>query len=162
VWSLGVVGCAGPAATTPGVSLEPPGGVGPAPIADAAPETPASDAQPVPPASIVPRNERAAEPADAPTPGAPGARADGRPAWWLDEPLRQGGEVVVSAEALGADLRSARRAAVDAGLERLARELGAEPATWEIRAATVRPLRAIRAPGEVNRFAGYVLIAGTP
>lgn len=72
-----------------------------------------------------------------------------------------GGEVRVTAEALAPDLRSARRAAIKAGLARLSHELGAEPVSWEVRAATVRPLRAIRAPGEVNRFAGYVLISGT-
>lgn len=160
--ALALVGCAktpAPTASEP-IALEAPGGVGPVPVAAPTP-APAPTSEPAqqqsPPASTrEPEAERAENPP------ASVRRSDGRPAWWLDEPVRERGVVLITAEALAPDLRSARRAAVDAGLARLREALGAEPASWEIRLSTISPLRAVRAPGEVNRFAGYVLIAGTP
>ncbi len=90
-------------------------------------------------------------------------RADGRPAWWIESPLRQRGEVRVAAEALGVDLRDARRAAIDAGLRLLGRELGAEPGEWVVEATAIKPLRAVRGPDSVKRFVAYVLMsAQTP
>lgn len=100
-----------------------------------------------------------ANPADAGADqSSPEVRSDNRPAWWIDAPTHENGEVMVAAEALAPDLRGARRAAVDAGLRALKRALGAEPDDWIVRAATIRPLRAVRGPESVNRFVGYVLI----
>ncbi len=154
--ALALVGCA----KTPGradepISLEAPGGVGPVPAAAPTPTSKSVQAQSPPALTQEPEAERAENPP------ASVRRTDGRPAWWLDEPVRERGVVLITAEALAPDLRSARRAAVDAGLARLREAIGAEPASWEIRLSTISPLRAVRAPGEVNRFAGYVLIAGS-
>jgi len=88
--------------------------------------------------------------------------ADGRPVWWIDGAARRDGKVTVAAEALGADLRSARRAAVDAGISKLAKEIGAEPSDWVVMATMIRPLRAVRGPKGVNHFVGYVLISSAP
>lgn len=86
-------------------------------------------------------------------------RDDGRPTWWIDDLKREHGEVFVAAEALAPDLRAARRAAIDAGVSRLTRELGAPPKDWVVKATMIRPLRAVRGPESVNKFVGYVLIA---
>lgn len=86
-------------------------------------------------------------------------RRDGRPSWWIDDASRDQGEVVVAAEALGPTIREARRAAIDAGVTRLERALGREPADWVVKAAMIQPLRAVRGPESVNKFVGYVLIA---
>ncbi len=86
-------------------------------------------------------------------------RRDGRPSWWIDDASRDHGEVVVAAEALGPTIREARRAAIDAGVTRLERALGREPADWVVKAAMIQPLRAVRGPESVNKFVGYVLIA---
>jgi hypothetical protein len=86
-------------------------------------------------------------------------RSDGRPGWWLESPLRQSGEVRVAAEALGVDLRDARRAAIDAGLRLLGRELGAEPGEWVVEATAIKPLRAVRGSDSVKRFVAYVLMS---
>ncbi len=88
-----------------------------------------------------------------------GRRTDGRPSWWIDGTERQNGEVLIAAEALGSDIRMARRAAIDAGLGRLERELGHSPDDWVVKATIIKPLRAVRGPESVNRFVGYVLIA---
>lgn len=156
--AFALLGCAKtPAPTAEPISLAAPGGVGPDPAAEPPPTSEPIQVQ-APPAAATP--EPTANQVES-TP-APVRRTDGRPTWWLDEPVRERGMVLITAEALAPDLRSARRAAVDAGLARLREAIGAEPASWEIRLSTISPLRAVRAPGEVNRFAGYVLIAGTP
>lgn len=105
-------------------------------------------------------DESAPEAAEAAKP-VTGRRADGRPSWWIDDPERAGGEVLIAAEALGPDIRAARRAAIDAGVTRLARELGHAPSDWVVKATIIRPLRAVRGPENVNRFVGYVLVAAT-
>lgn len=170
--ALALVGCAGtrePAAET--VSLEAPGGVGPVPSAEITPTPEKSPAPTIAASSPSAQSEGAPTAAEPTAEGqpvgedskpAPVRRTDGRPVWWLDEPVREHGMVLVTAEALAPDLRAARRAAVEAGLARLRETIGAEPASWEIRLSTISPLRAVRAPGGVNRFAGYVLIAGSP
>ena len=159
---LAVAGCAASGDKAEPIALAAPGGVGP--VALPSPDEPAR-------AHVVDRavespalSSPVQEPADSPAPAhaTPAPRTDGRPSWWFDGVQRESGVVLVTAEALAPDLRAARRAAIDAGLARLGRELGSEPADWRVRAATVRPLRAILAPGEVNKFVGYVLIAATP
>lgn len=152
-------------ALTPGITVDPAMVLGPPaapiePLMQSSTEAPASATLPAPsgPAAL----------GDAPKSAPPGAipteadhRSDGRPTWWIDEPFRERGAVTVAAEALAPDLRGARRAAVDAGLVRLAHALGAEPADYVVKATVVRPLRAVRGAESVNRFVGYVLI-GAP
>ncbi|MCB9848467.1 MAG: hypothetical protein H6814_08645 [Phycisphaeraceae bacterium] len=87
------------------------------------------------------------------------ARTDGRPAWWIDQPQTASGRLYLAVEALGADVRSARRAAVDQGIESLARMLGHDPEDDRIHATTVRPLPYKGGANEGMRYIGYVLVS---
>lgn len=51
-------------------------------------------------------------------------RRDGRPSWWFDDALESDGRLIICAEALGSSMLEARRAAVEAGRQRLRREFG--------------------------------------
>lgn len=117
-------------------------------------------------AEPAPQPARRAEPAPAPRAPAesttPGSwRADGRPTWWLDAPVRDDdGRIELTAEALADDVLNARRAAVDAGRAALARETGDGAGNHRIEALTVRRLSGDRPGGA--RYVGYVrLSAGT-
>lgn len=87
------------------------------------------------------------------------ARADGRPEWWIDEPQTASGRVYLSVEALGADIRSARRAAVDSGIELLTRMIGHDPMDDRVHATTVRPLPHRGGANDGMRYIGYVLVS---
>jgi hypothetical protein len=87
------------------------------------------------------------------------ARADGRPAWWIDEPQTASGRVYLSVEALGIDVRSARRAAVDSGIDQLTRMIGHDPLDDRVHATTVRPLPHRGGSSEGMRYIGYVLVS---
>ena len=132
--------------------------------------SPRSQAAPVEPVIVV------GPPADAPAESAPvesnqpgagkepiaptdSARTDGRPAWWVDEPQRASGRLYLSVEALGVDVRSARRAAVDAGITALTRALGHDPSDDRVHATTVRPLPHRGGANEGMRYIGYVLVS---
>lgn len=87
-------------------------------------------------------------------------REDGRPSWWFSQPRPEGAELTLCAEALGADMRTARAAAITAAARRVrsALDLPAEspdpPMT--ITQAWVWPLP--NATSGANRYAGYVLV----
>jgi len=89
----------------------------------------------------------------------PHARTDGRPAWWIDQPQTASGRVYLAVEALGMDVRSARRAAVDSGIDTLTRMLGHDPADDRVHATTVRPLPHRGGANEGMRYIGYVLVS---
>lgn len=86
-------------------------------------------------------------------------RADGRPSWWLAQPKRSDGRVQITAEALASDVRSARRAAVEAGLRALEKRLGRTSTDMRIEATTVRLLGEHHGAATEHRFAGYVLVS---
>ncbi len=117
---------------------------------------------PAPRDSRAATNSRAAEKPKPPVPGVPppaSVRTDGRPSWWLDEPSTTDGRVFLAAEALGPDVRAARRAAVDSAMASLERLLGAPPTDDRVHAALVCPLPSrADAPG-ASRFVGYVLVS---
>lgn len=87
------------------------------------------------------------------------ARTDGRPAWWIDGPQTASGRMYLAVEALGVDVRSARRAAVDSGIDSLTRMLGRDPSDDRIHATTVRPLPHRGGTNEGMRYIGYVLVS---
>ena len=87
------------------------------------------------------------------------ARSDGRPAWWIDQPQTASGRVYLSVEALGVDVRSARRAAVDSGIALLTKMLGHDPMDDRVHATTVRPLPHRGGANEGMRYIGYVLVS---
>lgn len=101
------------------------------------------------------------EPASREARAMPGPEArddDGRPEWWLREPRWSEARLTVCAEALGESVRDARRAAVDAGLERLRTMLEREAEGAEVVVTTVRPLPVpAQAPGGM-RYVGYVMV----
>ncbi|MFG0275777.1 MAG: hypothetical protein ACF8QF_12050 [Phycisphaerales bacterium] len=85
--------------------------------------------------------------------------ADGRPEWWLREPQWAEARLTICAEALGASVRDARRAAVDAGLAELRTLLEQETPDAEVVVTTVRPLPVpAQAPGGM-RYVGYVMVS---
>lgn len=86
-------------------------------------------------------------------------RTDGRPAWWIDEPQEASGRLYLAVEALGVDVRSARRAAVDSGIGALTRMLGHDPADDKVHATTVRPLPHRGGTNEGMRYIGFVLVS---
>lgn len=87
-------------------------------------------------------------------------RDDGRPSWWFSQPRSEGVDLSLCAEALGADMRTARAAAITAAARRVRStlDLPAEspdpPMT--INQAWVWPLP--NATSGANRYAGYVLV----
>ena len=87
------------------------------------------------------------------------ARTDGRPAWWIDQPQTAAGRLYLAVEALGVDVRSARRAAVDSGIAALTRMLGRDPSDDRVHATTVRPLPHRGGTNEGMRYIGYVLVS---
>lgn len=84
-------------------------------------------------------------------------RADGRPAWWLAEPRREGGRVTITAEAIGMDLSDARARAIEAGRAALAREAGPAPGGERVESLLVRRLEG-DAPGRA-RYVGYARLS---
>ena len=84
-------------------------------------------------------------------------RADGRPAWWLAEPRREGGRVTITAEAIGADLGEARAKAIDAGRAALGRVAGPAPGGERVESVVVRRLEG-DAPGRA-RYVGYARLS---
>jgi len=89
-------------------------------------------------------------------------RPDGRPNWWLDAPLITDGRTTVTAEALGRDVRSAIRAAVDAGRRALTERLSVAPVDERIEVSTVRALAAPAGGESSARYVGYVRMSGRP
>jgi len=134
-----------------------------------APKTQPAPVEPVvtigPPASAPTRPTGTPDPvASAPSEPAPMtptdlARTDGRPGWWIDEPQAASGRLYLAVEALGVDVRSARRAAVDSGIAALARMLGHDPVDDRVHATTVRPLPYRGGTNEGMRYIGYVLVS---
>lgn len=84
-------------------------------------------------------------------------REDGRPAWWVDRAGWRDGRYTLSAEALGDDVLSARRAAIAAARTEAARALGQGMRDERVESATVRRLTT-DAPGR-ERYVGYVLMS---
>ena len=136
-------GCASEpsAATNPGPPTEPVISVGP----------PAEAPDQVDDSSVAIEPDRVA--------GSDTARTDGRPAWWIDQPQQASGRLYLSVEALGEDVRSARRAAVDSGIGALTRMLGHYPADDKVHATTVRPLPHRGGTNEGMRYIGFVLVS---
>lgn len=139
-----LAGCASEPATTsapepaePVISIGPPSDVPDEPVAAA--DTRSSES-------------RAVTPTDS-------TRTDGRPAWWIDGPQTASGRMYLAVEALGVDVRSARRAAVDSGINSLTRMLGRDPSDDRIHATTVRPLPHRGGTNEGMRYIGYVLVS---
>ncbi len=91
--------------------------------------------------------------------GSDTGRTDGRPAWWIDQPQQASGRLYLAVEALGVDVRSARRAAVDSGIGALTRMLGHDPADDKVHATTVRPLPHRGGSNEGMRYIGFVLVS---
>jgi hypothetical protein len=81
-------------------------------------------------------------------------RADGRPTWWIDQSVWRDGRFTVCAEAFGSDVRSARRAAIDAARRDAASSLGGSIRDERVEAALVRAI-SDDATGK-GRFVGYV------
>jgi len=141
---ISIVGCAGDGATAPPASQ---------------PEEPLVQVGPPTSAPENEADEGAAE-ADADALASPDRpRGDGRPSWWLDEPHTVSGRVYVAVEALGEDVRAARRSAVDAGVEALRRLLGRDPSDDRVHATTVRPLPHPGGARQGMRYIGYVLVS---
>jgi hypothetical protein len=86
-------------------------------------------------------------------PEQPAEASDGRPAWWLEQPVRDGARVRVTATADGETLQEARAAAVIAGYQQLRRALGQEP-----RDAETLQVYPVNTGG--GRFRVYVMIVG--
>lgn len=92
-----------------------------------------------------------------PTPSAGGAglwRADGRPVWWADQSGWRDGRYSICAEAMGEDVRTARRNAIDAARRDAKSALGGSIRDERVETAIVRSL-ASDATGK-NRYVGYV------
>jgi hypothetical protein len=92
-----------------------------------------------------------------PTPSAGGAglwRADGRPVWWVDQSGWRDGRYSICAEAMGEDVRTARRNAIDAARREAKSALGGTIRDERVETAIVRSL-ASDATGK-NRYVGYV------
>lgn len=136
------------------------------PVEPLGPRTPtdepqaSSDPAPAAPETTSPATPRPA-PSVARVPN--GGRDDGRPNWWFAESRTEDGEIRLCAEALGADMASARDAALQAARIRLRQELAlgeSQPIPQErIERAWVWPLPNTRVGP--SRYAGYVLI-GAP
>ncbi|MGP1345817.1 MAG: c-type cytochrome [Phycisphaerales bacterium] len=91
-------------------------------------------------------------------------RSDGRPEWWLDNPVTDDdGRVVLADEALGVSLRDASERAIERARARLRERLGVtgdDAIRGErIENTLVLPLPN---PGGSFRFVGYVKISGMP
>lgn len=84
-------------------------------------------------------------------------RADGRPAWWQGEARTVDGRMRVTVEAIGDDLASARRAAVDAGRAALVRAIGRAPRDERTEAVQMRRL-AGEGPGR-SRYVVYAMLS---
>ena len=92
-----------------------------------------------------------------PTPSAGGGglwRADGRPIWWADQSGWRDGRYSICAEAMGEDVRTARRNAIDAARRDAKSALGGSIRDERVETAIVRSL-ASDATGK-NRYVGYV------
>ena len=151
-------GCGGPRANTSVVGEERAGGSGvvyeavPGPVAPVPVVETAARAEPV----VEDRKDEVKREADDLL-----MREDGRPSWWFGEPLEDSVRIRVCAEALGGDMRDAKRAAVEIARVRMRRELGLGPATRLpdelIERTWVWPLAHAETPGA--RYAGYVLVS---
>lgn len=164
---VGACGAKPAASTEPRTSLQPSGRVteeadtvgersSPPPVI----ETP--DAERAGPERVAESDAPAPEPSAArearAMPGPEARDDDGRPEWWLREPRWSEARLTICAEALGESVRDARRAAVDAGLERLRMVLEREAEGAEVVVTTVRPLPVpAQAPGGM-RYVGYVMV----
>lgn len=82
-----------------------------------------------------------------------------RPKWWIDEPRTEEGRILLAAEALGADVLSARRSAVDAGWDALKRALADHPRDFRVEKTFLRPLSGDAGGTRSARYIGYVLIS---
>lgn len=91
-----------------------------------------------------------------PAPGDALWRADGRPTWWADQPGWRDGRYSVCAEAFGADVRSARRAAIDAARRNASSSLGAIR-DERVETAIVRAVGSEGSGG--SRYVGYVRLS---
>ena len=87
---------------------------------------------------------------------------DGRPEWWLTEPQLADGRVSLCAEALGQDIREARRNAVEKGLALLREQLAEATYDAQVVYLTVRPLPIPAEAPSGARYAGYVMVSGVP
>ncbi|MBX3353266.1 MAG: hypothetical protein KF684_10055 [Phycisphaeraceae bacterium] len=87
-------------------------------------------------------------------------RADGRPTWWVDRPGWRDGRYLLSAEAMGDDVLSARRAALAAARADAERALGRGMRDERVESAIVRRLSTDSpgAPGR-ERYVGYVRLS---
>jgi hypothetical protein len=81
-------------------------------------------------------------------------RADGRPTWWIDQSVWRDGRFTVCAEAFGNDVRSARRAAIEAARRDAGSALGGSIRDERVDSALVRAI-SDEATGK-GRFVGYV------
>ena len=146
----------------------------PAPESTMGPRTPAAaepavaDATQPPPAPAEPTTDAPSAAAEPPRPApsasarAPGAsRDDGRPNWWFADARREDGRVALCAEALGADMATARDASLQAARARMRQELGLTGAAAipgeRIERAWVWPLPNSKVGP--SRYAGYVWIS---
>ncbi len=84
------------------------------------------------------------------------AGPDGRPAWWFSDIRSQDGRLHACAEALGHDLRSARRDAIEAARRRLI-DSGATVADERIDLTWAAPLGAAKGGGA--RYTAYVQLS---
>ncbi len=82
-----------------------------------------------------------------------------RPRWWVDDAIIEDGRILISAEALGRDVLTARRAAVDAGFDRLETAVQGEVLDERVIYTVVEPLPARSASRTGNRYVGYVLMS---
>ncbi len=99
-----------------------------------------------------PASPNRVEPAEGGTAGL--WRADGRPTWWLDQAGWRDGRFTVCAEAFGSDVRSARRAAIEAARRDAASAMGGAIRDARVDSALVRAI-SDEATGK-SRYVGYV------
>lgn len=116
----------------------------PPPAPEGEDETPEPDAEPI--------TEPEAEPET------PEAVVLGRPDWWFDGVRRGEGRVALCAEAGGATVREARRAAIDTARRKLDRALGGAGDRETVSMAMVLPLPAADAGPGAARYIGYVMM----
>lgn len=98
------------------------------------------------------------QPVAASTPSAPVLAELGRPGWWFDGVVKSDRVIRICAEAGGATVREARRAAIEAARRRLALEVEIDPMRENVSLATVLPLPAADAGPGAARYIGYVMM----